>query len=380
MSQDDDFPLDPNGSMAGDIADEEGFAREDVGIISKPFNPEKIKVRTEPRSLDLVLKRISHGEIDLAPEFQRRARVWSQPKKAQLIDFFFSVSRFRSFTSPPQRTTIGQLWMACNALRRLAILLIISFHSPRLNTSKIWREGISTSFPRQLQRRIEETVILIHIIEPGTPEDVMINIFKRINTGGEPLSAQEIRNALVKGPVRPFLQALAGSDSFRNATGGTVRDTRLDAQECVARFCAFSIQPYSAYRDTDLNSFILQAMHAISRMTAAERDALQRSFERAMGAASDILGRYAFRKFFEVDGRRGPVSKALFEATSVNFARLSDDEIHRLANRRNEVVHELVDLMADSEFLASITSSTGDRVRVHKRFSAIEKLLSGLLQ
>ncbi|MGC1279199.1 MAG: DUF262 domain-containing protein, partial [Xanthobacteraceae bacterium] len=59
-----------------------------------------------------------------------------------------------------------------------------------------------------MKRRIEETELVINIIQPGTPEEVMINIFKRINTGGVPLTGQEIRNALNKGPVREFLRTL----------------------------------------------------------------------------------------------------------------------------------------------------------------------------
>lgn len=380
MSNQNDMTAEPTEPANGEIGSEEGIAKEDIGLISKPFDPEKIKVKTEPRSLDLVLKRISHGEIDLAPEFQRRARVWSQAKKAQLIESLLlriPLPVFYVSAAP------NDDWSVVDGLQRLTTIsdfVANEFPLTNLEYLKDLENRTFKQLPRPLQRRIEETVIVIHIIEPGTPDDVMINIFKRINTGGEPLRAQEIRNALVKGPVRPFLQELAANSSFLNATGHTVRDTRLDAQECVARFCAFSIYPYLEYGDTDLDAFILKAMQAISAMSEEKRNGLRRSFERSMRAAAMTFGRYAFRKFFEVDGRRGPVSKALFEATSVNLARLSDDKIERLIDQRADVVDAMVYLMADIEFLASITSSTGDRSRVHKRFNAIEKLLAEVLR
>lgn len=363
-----------------DIASEQGIDTEDTGFISKPFDPEKIKVKTEPRSLDLVLKRISHGEIDLAPEFQRRARVWSQAKKAQLIESLLLRIPLPVFYVS---AATNDDWSVVDGLQRLTTISDFVANKFPLTDLEYLRDLEDRTFeqlPRQLKRRIEETVIVIHIIEPGTPDDVMINIFKRINTGGEPLRAQEIRNALVKGPVRLLLQQLAASPSFTQATGGTVSDTRLDAQECVARFCAFSIHPYSGYGDTDLDSFILKGMQAVSAMPQHSRDGLQRSFERAMEAATATLGRYAFRKFFEVNGRRGPVSKALFEATAVNLARLSDSDIDRLINRRDRLIEALLHLMGDSEFFVSITASTGDRLRVYKRFSAIDNLLAEVLQ
>jgi hypothetical protein len=46
--------------------------------------------------------------------------------------------------------------------------------------------------PGRLQTRLEETELVVHLIRQGTPEKVMFNIFVRINTGGLPLSRQEL--------------------------------------------------------------------------------------------------------------------------------------------------------------------------------------------
>ncbi|MFM7191759.1 MAG: DUF262 domain-containing protein, partial [Microcystaceae cyanobacterium] len=50
--------------------------------------------------------------------------------------------------------------------------------------------------PRNYQRRIEETEIIVNSIEQDTSENVKFHIFKRINTGGLPLSSQEIRHVI----------------------------------------------------------------------------------------------------------------------------------------------------------------------------------------
>jgi hypothetical protein len=61
-------------------------------------------------------------------------------------------------------------------------------------------------------RRINNTQIVANVIDPQTPHRVKFDIFKRINTGGSPLSAQEIRHCLSKTQSRSFLKD-SGKDS-----------------------------------------------------------------------------------------------------------------------------------------------------------------------
>src|SRR5262249_44885897 len=98
--------------------------------------------------------------------------------------------------------------------------------------------------PRNFQRRIAETQVTVYLIEKGTPSDVKFNIFKRINTGGLPLSAQEIRHALNQGKVTKLLAQLANSAEFKKATDNSIRDDRMADREFVLRFLAFTITPY----------------------------------------------------------------------------------------------------------------------------------------
>ncbi len=348
---------------------------EDIGTINRPFDPEKIKMRTETRSLDLILRRIEYKEIDMAPDFQRRARVWPEEKKGRLIESLllniplpvFYVCAFEN----------GD-WAVVDGLQRLTTVSDYTnnvFKLKNLEYLKNLEGKVFDDLPRSLKRRIEETSIVIHVIEPGTPEDVMINIFKRINTGGEPLKAQEIRNALAKGPVRDFLNNLAKSEAFLSAAG-KVNDKRMDAQECISRFFAFFLCSHQEYGDSDLDSFILSTMHKISKMTESERNNLKNIFERSMVYSKDIFQEYAFRKFDKAAGRRGPVSKALFEAVSVNLARLDDKKIKILLKRREDVLNSYLELMNDQDFMASISAATGSKSRVIKRFDAINTVFS----
>jgi hypothetical protein len=63
-------------------------------------------------------------------------------------------------------------------------------------------------------RRINNTQISANVIDPQTPVGVKFDIFKRINTGGSPLNAQEIRHCMTRSRSRNFLMELSDSPAF----------------------------------------------------------------------------------------------------------------------------------------------------------------------
>ena len=53
--------------------------------IVRPFDPEKIKVKTINVVVNQLITRINNNEIDSAPDFQRMRGVWDQQRKSRLI-------------------------------------------------------------------------------------------------------------------------------------------------------------------------------------------------------------------------------------------------------------------------------------------------------
>ena len=349
--------------------------------LTHPFDPNKIRVTTEPKTIDLLFRRINHGEIDLAPDFQRRARLWKPYRKGQLIESILLRIPLPVFYIA---ATEDDHWSVVDGLQRLTT--IHDFMSDEFSLTGLEYlnklEGLRfTKLPRSMQRRIEETSLVLNIIQPGTPDEVMINIFKRLNTGGLPLTGQEIRNALYKGPVRKFLASMAESAAFQHATDGRVSDARMAAQECILRFSAFYLNDWRQYDKNDLDAYLSEAMQQVNDISEEERKNLSASFLLAMETATEIFDADAFRKRYDVDHTRKPVSKALFEAWSVNLARLDARKRTVLIKRNDLVKRAFMELMStDSFFDVSISSSTGTVQRVHKRFSAIDDLIAKVLK
>ena len=137
--------------------------------------------------------------------------------------------------------------------------------------------------PRSMQRRLDETPLVVNVIEPGTPEEVMFNIFKRIITGGMTLNGQEIRHVLHPGPARDLLSRLVRMDEFLKATDGSIRMDRMADRECVLRFLAFHIDPWEKHSANDLDGYLGLAMKKINSTSLSERNALSGDFKKIHG-------------------------------------------------------------------------------------------------
>ena len=346
-------------------------------VVIKPFNPEKIKVRTVNVVVDQMVSRIDHDEIDLAPNFQRKAGIWDNKRKSRLIESLLLRIPIPVFYVASDE---NERWSVVDGLQRTSTIHNYVKNNFPLNQLEYLDldKRLYKNLSRSLQRRISETQLIVNVIESGTPEEVMFNIFRRINTGGMMLNGQEIRNALHPGPIREYLEKLAETDEFLTATDHSIKTHRMADRECVLRFLAFHVEPWERYSANDLDGYLGNTMKKINRMNSYEREVLTKDFRKAMRSAFNIFENDAFRKRYESHENRRPINKALFESWSVGLARRSDQEIGFLVHNREKVIHKFMSLMnEDREFETAISYSTGTPSRVKKRFRAIEELIEG---
>ena len=354
---------------------------QNVVQIERPFDPDKIKVVRETKTVSLLCTRIDHEEIDLAPEFQRRARIWDKGRKGRLIESILLRIPLPVFYVA---SDLQDVWSVVDGLQRMTTIHDFvkgEFPLQGLEYLVKFEDAKFSDLPRNMQRRIEETELVINVIQPGTPEEVMFNIFNRINTDGVTLNSQEIRHALNKGPVRKFLSELVETDEFNTATLGSLSDVRMSARECALRFSAFYLTNWKNYRNNDLDGFLNATMKRINEMTETQRIDLQSAFRMSMNASHRVLGDKAFRKPYRPNASKSPISKPLFEVWSVAFSRLTEKDIHYLASQGELVVGEFIEtLRNDRDFEVAISYATGASARVHKRFEVIEKIIRGVLE
>jgi len=251
--------------------------------------------------------------------------------------------------------------------------------------------------PVYLYNRLSETEFNFTIINPGTPEEVKRNIFKRINTGGIPLSSQEIRNALYGGKSTELLNKLADMKIFKEATGRSIKTDRMEDKELVLRFVSFLVRRYTAYDKTvtadewlsdtmillnafpDLNTrearkLITRKKMQVSHINVMSDEELTAIFEKTMRRAKQLFGMSAFRK--SIPGhRRTPINKSLFETWGVLLSDMTDDEFSGLLAHKKAMFEKYEQLLHDPKFVVAISRDSTRVSSVYFRYTVIKSLI-----
>lgn len=381
---------------------------EDFDLKSYPFDPEDISIDKKPMMMDAIIRRFKQGTIIMHPDFQRD-EVWSRETKSRLIEsLLLKIPITMFYVSGDEE---GKLTVVDGLQRLSAIRDFVLKEDFKPSNTKGLGDGMRlqglefltayegktfNELPINMQNRINETEFTFTIINPGTPEEVKRNIFKRINTGGEGLKPQEIRNALYAGKSTELLKILATSNVFKNATTSSVRSNRMESYEVVLRGIAFILRDADSYpKNGNMDKFLGDTMvilnsypefadreiHRLVKMEDLELSSIKKErieelediFKLAMKRAKSLFGKHAFRKSYG-DKRRTPINKALFELWCSTLAVMRDNQYDRLRNSR-EFMSEYQKLLDDDKFNVYISRDSWKPASVRRRYEMINDLI-----
>jgi uncharacterized protein with ParB-like and HNH nuclease domain len=323
---------------------------------------------------------VENEEIDLLPDFQRKAGLWAPKQKSQLIESLILRIPLPAFYFDG---TDNDKWIVIDGLQRLTALKEFFIDKTlRLTGLEFLKdlEGLGCDdMPKVYLRRMKETQVICYIINPGAPINLKYNIFKRINTGGLHLEPQEIRHALYQGYATDYLKKLSDNDTFKRVTGYSIPTDRMLDREFVLRFIAFYELGVEKY-DGIVDDFLNDAMALINKKYKNDltyADTVEKKFLFVLEIAEKVFGRFAFRRMPDKEKRR-TMSKALFETWTAVLAKHSNKELDKLVLKREFLVEKYMPMFTDDEeFYNSIGS--GKIYSVRKRFEKIECLVAEVL-
>ena len=351
-----------------------------------PYDPDAIRVDTKQFNIGLIQEMINDGDINLSPDFQRQF-VWTDlGTRSRLIESIMLRIPLPVFYMA--QDTAGRLHVV-DGLQRLTVINQFLNGELRLRdleyltdeTGKVFRHPESERcIDQKYRKRILQTQIMVNIIDPQTPSEVKFDIFKRINQGGRPLNAQEMRNCMSIDATRQLVGGLARSEEFLEATGRSVGTVRMQDHELIVRFLAFRMGRIGVMPSYpgNMESYLDRAIDMLnSRKGEHLHELLANDFRRAMRNAHHLFGKFAFRKCLPEDlhpGRRQRlINNSYFTTWSTILADFDMDEVKGVEHEMlAQILAERLEI--DDDFRDAVTAGTNDRRRLQRAFDVNEQL------
>lgn len=360
----------------------------EIPPITKPYNPLDVDIISQPQTLTNIFDRLRNDEIDLSPDFQRNPNLWNKREQSRLIESILIKIPLPAFYFDCLE---DDTWVVVDGLQRLTALknfVVLSYndkHKLKLSELEYLQDLNGKTYedlPRLYQRRLNEENIFAYMIRPGTPDNVKVSIFKRINTGGLQLNNTEILNSVYRGKVSNLVKKMADAKEFLTATNNKISSKRMTDRDFVIRFLAFYILGYNKYGG-NIEEFLNEALSYIKKefTEKLEKD-IYDTFTFSMQYCYEIFDSNAFRKYFtDKNGEKvfGPMNKALFETVSSELCFFSEDELKKILSHK-EIFIEKYKLLFEGKFFDSITTSTGSIENVNIRHTIFKQFIDSFLE
>jgi hypothetical protein len=324
-------------------------------------------------------------EIIIRPEYQRLFR-WSNEQRSRLIE-----SILMGLPIPPiflienddgvlelidglQRTSSVLQFLDHNAIDQPELILDGCDFIKGLNGQTF--DALDTV----LKLKVKRTPIRATIINKSGDCYVKYELFKRLNTGGSLLSAQEIRNCSSRmveggGVFYDALQSMAADPNFIKATSRlpeSMTEQRAN-EELVLRFFALTIakDKFKGNIEEWLNAFMEDVLFNRIEFDIAEQ---RTRFEQAFSLISVKFGDQAFTRFNSHGEATGRLAPAYFEAVCATV----DAHHEALLTMDNAVMIDRLRSAFESEDFKFATGPGANTIpKLHQRIQVVSRFLIG---
>jgi len=327
--------------------------------------------------------------IKLRPEYQRRL-VWSNKKKSLLIE-----SLLMNVPIPPvflYEKDLGE-YEVMDGQQRLNT--IVEFYENRFKLSGLvkWKILNGRSYadcPPRIQkgfdrRRISATVLLAEsTISKSSSDDLRVLVFERLNTGGQNLNNQELRNCLYGGLFNDLIVELAGYRQFNeiwgmppyedNIRGGRIsRSLMENAYFKRMRDCEIVLRFFAFRRTSKIRGAVVKILDTCmidgQDYAGSQIGELRKIFISRLDLAYKMFGNSTFK----ISSRKAGLSVPLYDATMIAVDRLYDDK-EVLLKYRKKISEALQESFKNDETYELIIARANTAESIKKRLDFIEDI------
>ncbi len=324
-------------------------------------------------SISEITSMYEKSEIFISPDFQRLFR-WDIEKRTEFIE-----SLLLGIPIPPIFVAENQdtVWELVDGLQRVSTILsfmgLLKDDKGELETvHNNWemQEGSRLdklkgftyeTLSQKLRLTIKRATCRVEILRSNSNFEMKFELFKRLNTGGEPLSDQEVRNAIYRGisaDFNVFLSRLAANPTAKKLIQiSENKRNKLYHEEQVLRFFTLLHHDQNKAIKVNLSEQMSNFMFKVVKQEIA--------FDYA---AQEKLFNSLINEFYGIDinlfiGGGNFFSTSLYDGLMVGLGKNWHLYENMDSTERTRILKEKIDkLTADDTFKASYGSSDKTRV------------------
>ncbi|WP_368930466.1 DUF262 domain-containing protein [Achromobacter xylosoxidans] len=347
-------------------------------------------------SVGEILNLYKDEELDIHPEFQRVFR-WLPEQKSRLVE-----SLLLGIPLPPiyVATDVSGKWEVIDGVQRLStifefmgeltgpraddsedlerkppLVLSATKHLPELE------DATYASLDQALRLEFKRTRLDVKVLSRDSSgrNTGKFDLFERLNTYGQPLSPQELRNCVLvslNAQMFRWLKDLSEDQNFRNCT--ILSDTQLLERydmDLALRFIA--LRDVKGSEIGDVHEFLRDRMEDIALDSGYDFDREQEIFEEVFEFLDAAVGSNAFRPWVEAKGEfRGGFSLGAFEGMAIVLGR-HWARIKKI--KRTFPVQEFIEMVWSQPEYKKSFSGLRARERMARVLPAVERVLGEIL-
>jgi Protein of unknown function DUF262 len=339
---------------------------------------DRLVLQASDLSLETLASMVDTDAVDVRPHYQRRDR-WNARKRSALIESFLL-----NIPVPPiylAEDNFGQYSVIDGKQRLTAIrdFMRNDLALSELATFSELEEMRFNALPSELSNalQIRPYLRVVTLLRQSDPM-LKYEVFERLNTGGESLNAQEIRNVAFQGPLNDLIYGeLCDAPFLRRQL--KIKDERSPAfrkmqdAEYVLRFLTLSAtwRTFSGDFARSMDAFMEEHQNA----SGAHLQSLRESFLSALSWCERLWGTHAFNRP-EKGGWRDQTLAGVFDAEMVAVALLPPSILRSLVGK--DVPSATRELFRDGQFETAVRQGTNTPGRVRYRIDKMSNALRAI--
>ncbi len=355
-----------------------------------------VKTQNIEYDLETLVNRIRKKQIKLDPEYQRKKR-WNDEASSQLIESLIlnipipTIYLSQDIDVDEEDEGISRYSVIDGQQRLTAIFKFMTNELVLIGMGVLEPLNGYTydELPPFLKRRLEERTIKCLRIDSTLDAQVKYDIFERLNSGAVKLEAQELRNAIYRGPFNDLVKHIARDINFLILNQINPEPTKMERHkkvqkmedvELVLRFFSLYNNGYMSYRHGFKDFLSLNMKKFNENYNNENLELMEQEFIKTMKYIREYMGDFAFSKY-----RYNPETKSLMYISKFNAAvydalaiAIADEIILKGLDEQplsTNFIQNYLMLFKNEAFYDSVSGSVNDKKKLDFRIQKVKELI-----